>query len=178
MALRELAAGAIVTVIIGGGAYTVSQQDVSTNLATDTGMSQQEAENYVANVSDEDLVSYDKLGSDFIDLGKDTTKTASEIDCVTYEYEWESPTLTCQLGKTQLLEMGTNETALGNSYKKLQSSSASSNDISATIALIDRVNASYSTEIASKVYDPAMINEEKKTNSYNKATLQAALQSE
>src|SRR3712207_4681994 len=137
MAVREIAAGAIITVVIGGGAYTINQADVVSNFASDTGMSQQEAQKYVSDVKDEDLVSYDKLGTTLISDGNDVLSSTQQIDCVNYEYDWESPTLTCEQGKIQLTELGNSEVALGHAYKKLGSDSASRDDIANTVVLID-----------------------------------------
>lgn len=177
MALRELAAGAIVTVIIGGGAYTINQSDVVNNFASDTGMTEQQAEDYVASVKEEDLISYNELGKFYIDDGNQVLATLAEIDCVNYKYDWETPTMSCQQGKSQLTELGNHEVALGNAYQKLDTADGSRDDISNTVALIDRVNATYSYEIVGKLLDASTIDYNKKSNSYNKATLQAALQS-
>ena len=176
MAVKEIVAGSIITVVIGGSAYTISQTDIINNFADDTGLTQQEAKDYVKNIDPDDLVSYEKLGSDFITDGNDILNQVSQIDCVNYQYEWESPSLSCMTGKNQLAEIGNDEVSLGQAYKKLGSDSASSDDISATIRLIDEVNSDYRFGIVNKILDTASIDEAKKTNSYNKATLEAALE--
>jgi hypothetical protein len=177
MGLIKTAAGLGITLVIGGTVYTINQEDVVNNFAEDTGLTQQQAEQYVNSVGEEDLVAYDKLGSDFIEDGNEILSGATDIDCVNYDYEWVSVTLTCEQGKAQLIKIGNDEILLGNAYKKLDTDTANSADISNTIGRIDAVNADYDFEIVKKILDFSQISESKKSNSYNKATLQAALNS-
>lgn len=169
--------GGIITLVIGGVVYSVNQTAVVQNFSKDTGMTQQEAKEYVENVKEDDLVAYDELGSSFISEGQDILKVANETDCNDYSYEWETNTLSCDEGKSQLAEFGNSEIALGKAFIKLSSESATTEDISSAIQLIDQVNANYNLEIISEVLDNNTINESKKTNSFNKALLQAALDS-
>lgn len=169
--------GTIMTLVIGGTVYTVSQADVAKNLSKDTGMTQQEAQQYVENVSEDDLVPYDKVGSELTSDGQSILSVASDLDCVNYDYEWETLSLTCEVGQSQLKKIGNNEIALGKAYTRLSSESASRDDISLVINLIDRVNADLNLGIVSIMLDYSSINETRKTNSYNKALLQAALDS-
>ena len=178
MGMKEAVFGTIITVVIGGTAYTVNKEDVVDNFADDTGLSQQQAEEYVNNVGEEDLIPYDKLGADYFTDGNDVLSSANDIDCVDYEYEWESPTLECEEGKDQLEEFGRDEIALGNAYIKLSSDSASRSDITSTISILNEVNLNYNFEIVEFILDSATISENKKSNSFNKATLEAALESE
>jgi len=168
----------IITLIIGGTVYSVSQSDIVSNFSEETGMSQKEAEQYVENIPDDELVSFDELGSGIITEGQDILSIASEIDCVNYYYEWETDTLSCEEGKSQLKKFGESEIALGEAYKVLSSESASTEDIYSVIWLIDRVNENYSLEIIIELLDYSEIDEAIKTNLYNKALLQAALDSE
>ena len=168
----------IITLIIGGTVYSVSQADIVSKFSEETGMSQKEAEQYVENIPDDELVSFDELGSGIITKGQDILSIASEIDCVNYYYEWETDTLSCEEGKSQIKEFGESEIALGKAYKVLSSESASTEDIYSVIWLIDRVNENYSLEIIIELLDYSEIDEAIKTNLYNKALLQAALDSE
>ena len=168
----------IITLIIGGTAYSISQGDLVNKFSEETGMSQTEAEQCVENISDDELVSFDKLGSDFISDGEEILNMATEIDCANYYYEWETDTLTCDEGKSQIIEFGESIIALGEAYKVLSSESASEGDIYSAIRLIDRVNENYSLEIVVILLDRSYIDEAIKTNLYNKALLRAALESE
>jgi hypothetical protein len=123
----------IITLFIGGTAFTFSQQDVVDNFATDTGMTQQQAEQYVNSVTDDELVPFDELGASYIEESKDTLSVVAEIDCDLYEYEWESPSLTCVIGKTQLQRMAAAERNLGQSYIRLNADSAGQTDMQNTI---------------------------------------------
>jgi len=102
---------------------------------------------------------------------------ASEVDCVDYEYEWESPTLTCEEGKSQLKRFGNSGIALGRAYKVLDTEEAGEDDISSAIGKIDRLNSDLGLDIVTWMLDPPTIDGMKKENSYNKALLQAALDS-
>lgn len=168
----------IITLIIGGTVYSVSQADVVSKFSEETGMSQKEAEQYVENIPDDELVSWDEVGSEFISEGQDILGYVTEIDCVNFYYEWETDTLSCEKGKLQFKKFGDSEITLGEAYKVLSSESASTEDIQSVIWLIDRVNENYSLEIITKLLDYSVIDEAIKTNLYNKALLQAALESE
>lgn len=169
--------GTIITIAIGGTVFSVSKADIVKNFSKDTGMSQQQAEEYVENISEDELVSYDKIGADFVSDGQDILEISSNIDCINYNYEWETSTLSCEKGKLQMKTLGDNEILLGNAYTVLASETASNKDISLVISLIDKVNENYNFEIVSNMLDYSTIDETKKTNSYNKAMLQAALDS-
>lgn len=177
MGLSKSIIGTIATVIIGGTAYTVSQSDVVKNLAQDTGMTQQQAQQYVNGIDKNSLESFSKLGSDLISDGNKAVDTSNGLDCNNYTYAWVSDSLPCFDGQSQLRDVGENEIALGQSYEKLDSNSASSSDISASISAIDVLNGSIHDPIVGKVLDQATITDIEQTNSYNKATLQAALNS-
>ena len=168
----------IITLIIGGTVYSVSQADIVSKFSAETGMSQKEAEQYVESISDEDLVSFDVLAEDFISEGEDILDLAFDLDCVNYYYDWESDTLSCEEGKSQLREFAEGEIALGEAYKVINSESASDADIYAVIRQIDRVNKNYNLEIIISLLDYSERDESIKTNLYNKALLQAALESE
>lgn len=169
--------GGIITLVIGGTIFTVSKADIAKNFSKDTGLSQEESQQYVENVTDDDLVPYGELGSDFISDGQDILTLASDIDCVNYLYEWETDTLSCEKGKSQLIRLGNDEIALGKAYTILASESASREDMSSTISLIDKLNTDFRLEIVSRILDSKTIDETRKTNSYNKALLQSALES-
>jgi hypothetical protein len=175
MGLSKGVIGTIATVIIGGGAYTISQTDVVNNFAKETGMTQEQAQQYVNGIDKDSLVSYDQLGNELISDGNEASSDANKIDCVNYTYPWVTTTLSCYEGQSQLNEISTNEVNLGNAYEKLSSSSASKTDISSAIEKIDALNNSYHLEIVGKILDQPTITSIEQTNSYNKATLQAAL---
>ena len=176
--IKSIATGAVITLLIGGTAYTFSQKDVIDNFAEDTGLTQEQAEQYINEISEDDLVTFDVLGQGHIDEGKDISTIANDIDCANYEYEWESFTLSCSEGKSQLNTFAHDSNTLGQAYIKLNSDSATDEDISKTMTLIDTLNADYDFEIISVLWDWATIDESKKTNSFNKALLKAALESE
>jgi len=170
--------GGVITLVIGGTIFTVSKTDIVKNFSRDTGLSQEAAQQYVENVSEEDMVSYDKLGSDFVSDGQEILNSTREIDCVNYSYEWETSTLSCEKGKSQLTMLGNNEIALGKAYTVLASESASREDMFKVISLIDSLNADFNFEIVGYILKPQNIDEIRKNNSFNKALLQSALESD
>ena len=168
----------VITLVIGGTIYTVNQADIAKNFSENTGLTQQEAEQYVSEIKDEDLAPFGEIVTDFISDGQEMVEVANDIDCVNYEYEWESYTLNCEEGKSQLRRLGNSEIALGRAYRALESEEAGKDEISSVIRNIDRLNSDLSLDIVAWMLDPPTIDEIKKTNSYNKALLQAALDSE
>lgn len=175
MSIKEIIAGGVITVVIGGTAYTVNQEDVVNNFAADTGVSQQQAEEYVKGLDESDLASFTEIGDSFITDGNQILSYSKTIDCLNYKYPWESPTLSCNIGKSQLTKLGSDEISLGNSYKSLDTDSSSATNMNSTIISIDTVNTDYGMEIVSKILTVSEIDETKKSNSYNKSLLQAAL---
>lgn len=175
--MKKTIIGGILTLVIGGTAYTISQEDVIKNFSAETGMSSEQAEEYISGIEEEDLVSWNELGNDYINNGQEVLKQKSSIDCVNYEYEWQSSSLSCQAGKNQIEQLGELEIVLGNSYKVLGSDSAGKSDISKTITLLDQLNVKYQSEIVNWMFDAETIKEMKNTNSYNKSLLKAALES-
>ena len=175
--IKNIAIGTIITIIIGGTAYNVSQSDIIKNFADDTGLTQEQAELYINEIPEEQLAAWNEIGYEFINDGQELLKMANEIDCVNYEYEWESFTLLCSEGKIQFTELAKDSVSLGQSYIKLDSDSASTSDIKETIRLIDKLNSDYQLEAISVIVDWLTIDETKKTNLYNKAILKAVLES-
>lgn len=175
--IKNIITGTIITVVIGGTAYTVSQSDIIKNFADDTGLSQEQAEQYVNAIPEEDLVTFSELGNDLIDGGRGLLNMANDIDCINYEYEWESNTLSCPNAKEQINKIYRDTNSLGILFRKLDSDSASEEDIYETIRLIDQLNYDYQLEVADVLWDQPTIDGLKKTNSYNKALLKAALES-
>lgn len=170
--------GGIITLIIGGTVYGVSQGDIINHFSAETGLSQAEAEQFINSIPEDELVSFDELGLGLITEGQEILDVASEIDCVNYYYEWETDTLSCEEGKSQFKIFGDSEIELGKAYQVLSSESASTDDIYSVIRLIDKVNENYKLEIITQLVDASEIEDAIKTNLYNKALLQAALDSQ
>ena len=55
--------------LIGGTIFTVSQVDIAQNFAEDTGLTQEQAEQYINEIPEE-LISFDELGDELIDEGR------------------------------------------------------------------------------------------------------------
>jgi hypothetical protein len=176
--VKKFLIGGVITLVLGGTAYTFTQEDVINNFAEDTGVSQEQAKEYVNNIKESDIVPYQELGAGLVSDGRLTVDTAEEIDCVNYEYDWETTLLSCDDGKSQLRQSGEDDIALGNSYIKLDSDTTTVSDIQETISLIDKVNANYDLPILQALMTSSDIDEIKKTNSYNKSLLKSALEGE
>ncbi|HCC05446.1 TPA: hypothetical protein DEP58_04045 [Patescibacteria group bacterium] len=177
--IKNIATGTILTLIIGGTAYSFSQVDVVQNFANDTGLTQEQAQQYIDEIPEEDLASWEVIGSEFITEGQDLITFVDDIDCDTYDYPWESASFSCLEGKNQIEKIGRDSLSLGQAYTKLDSDSASEDDIRETIKRIDELNADYELAVVKILFisDPSVIDETKKTNSYNKAILKAVLES-
>ncbi len=176
--LKNIVGGGIITLIVGGAAFTFNQQDVIDNFANETGISQKQAEEYVNNISEDELVTWVEIADQLTLSSEDTTQVNNEINCVSYEYEWETTTLTCSLAKEQLRQIADTELALSRAYRELESEDASEVEINSVISLLDRLNSDYKLEAAITLFDTAMLAEIEMTNIYNKSVLKAALESE
>lgn len=170
--------GTIITVVIGGTTYTFNQEDFVKNFAEDTGVTQEQAQDYVDNIPDSDLSSFKDIGNKLVDAGKSTISESESIDCINYEYDWQSTALTCPEGKMQIKQIGQDYISLGESYIKLDLENSTNTDIKETISLIDKVNNNLNLTIIKSIMTPSEIEDEKKTHSYNKAILKTASESE
>lgn len=168
----------VITLVIGGTVYSVSQADLVKNFSKDTGLSHEQAQEYVDSISEDDLVPFTEIGDDHISAGQETLKLANEIDCANYYYEWETTTMSCESGKAQLIKFSKSSITLGKSYKVLDTENADELDISNVITNIDRLNQDFDLEVITVLLDSKDIQEMKTTNSYNKALLKSALESE
>lgn len=168
----------LITVVIGGTTYTVKQADVVDYFSRDTGLTQQQAEQYVSSLEEDDLAPWEDIGISYVDSGEKLVLAAREIDCNRYTYEWESDSLPCSKVKTQIYKIGIDSVSLGRAYEKLGSDTASKEDMLTTINLIDIVKADYDLEAIRFFMDSTDIEEDKKTGSYNKALLKTVLESD
>ncbi len=170
--------GGVVTLVIGGTAYTVSQTSVVNNFSKNTGMTQQQAQNYVHNAQN-NLQSFSKIGQSFVSDGNTILGEANQIDCNNYSYTWQTDTLGCTDGQNELQTIGNDEVTLGNCYISLGSDlgSASQSEINDCVNDIDSVNSDYNLPIATQLISSSDLSANKDTNIYNKSVLQAALQS-
>lgn len=168
--------GGVITFVIGGTMFTVSQSEIATNFASNTGMSQQQAQQYVSNIEQSDLQSFSKIGAHFISDGN--LLQSANIDCDNYTYEWETASLSCTDGKNQIQKIANDEIALGNCYEaldtKLEDSSVKTK-ISECVTDIDALNEDFNLPIVAVALDSKTITEYKNSNSYNKSLLQAVL---
>ncbi len=170
--------GVVVTIIIGGTAYNVSQSDIIKNFASDTGLTQEQAEKYIKSMTEDELGSLEEIGSELITFGEEMLESAHEIDCVNYEYLWQSITLSCSDGKRQLAKTGRNYILLGEACIKVDSyQEPPKSEIEKTIQLIDQVNSDLELEANINILGRTLVNDMKKSNSYNKAILQTVLES-
>lgn len=176
--IKGVITGTVITVLIGGTAYTFSQEDVVQNFADETGMTQEQAEQYINDIPEEDLATFTEIGSALVEDSQLLLSMASDINCLLFEYEWQSLTLSCLEGKTQLAKLANNSKSLGDAFILLDTESASEEDVTGTIELIDQVTADLRSEMSNNLWDASLLEEEIQTHAYNKAILKAILESE
>lgn len=171
--------GGIITLVIGGTIFTVSQSDVIKNFSKNTGMSQEQATEYVNNIQQDNLDSFSNIGQELINDGNSVLSEVQSIDCVNYVYDWETPLLTCQNGISQLKTIGSHEIVLGNCYKALDTDLGSGADskIKECISDIDTVNSDYNLPVITKLMDAGTVSGFKHSNIYNKSILETAITS-
>ena len=172
--------GGVITLIIGVSIFAISESDIAKNFSDNTGMTQEQAEEYINDISEDELDSFSEIGQDFIDEGNLLVDGLGDIDCINYTYEWETSLLSCLDGKDQLQTMGNDVIRLGNCYKLLDTDLGDSAEskMSECISDIDRVNSNYTLPIATAILDTEDITDLVNTNIYNKSLLEAALESE
>jgi hypothetical protein len=175
--IKQIVGGAI-TLVIGGTAYTISQADVTNNFSNNTGLTQQQAQQYINNIPQSEIVSFNKAGQDLIDDGNTVQNDATQIDCANYIYKWESPVLTCSDGQTQIQQISVDEITLGNCYQALDTDLGNSAQakMNECISETDQVNSDFELPVALAILDNKTITDLTNTNNYNKSVLQAALQ--
>lgn len=172
--------GGIIALAIGGTVFAVSQSDIVKNFSKNTGMTQEQAQEYIDNISEDELQSFSKIGQDHISEGNSMLDAAQSIDCQNYEYEWENSLLSCQSGKTQVQKIGNDEIKLGKCYQSLDTDLGDSviPKINECVSDIKTFNSDLNLPIITSFLDQETITEITNTNSYNKSVLEAALESE
>ena len=170
--------GGVIAVAIGGTTFAISQSNIVNKLSENTGLTQQEAQQYVDSIPESNLQSFATIGQDLVSDGKSILNTVSSIDCVQNTYQWETPSLDCADGKEQLQNIGNDEIELGNCYQTLDTNLGDTvkSKISECIKDIDRVDSDYALPITD-VLDSETKSDYKNTNAYNKSVLQTALES-
>lgn len=76
--------GGVVVLVLGGSAFAVSKSGIVGNFSKNTGLSQQQAQQYINNIPKSDLMSFSKLGQNFVSGGSSILNTGSNIDCSIY----------------------------------------------------------------------------------------------
>lgn len=171
--------GGIIVVVIGGTTYAVSQTDVANNLSKDTGMTQSQAREYVNNIPKSDLESFSKVGGGLVNDGNAVNEIAAKIDCANYKYDWESDSLSCAAGRSQMQTIGKDEIVLGKCYESLGTDlgSTAGSAISTCVDDSTTVEADYKFPIMSVVGDKSNVTNLRDAVAYNKSVLEAATQS-
>jgi len=171
--------GGVIGLAIGGTVFTISKSDIAKNFSKNTGLTQQQAEEYINNIPQSELDSFSKIGQTFIDDADSLLGIAKDIDCINYSYKWESPSLSCGNGKNQLQKTGNDEITLGHCYQDLDTDLGDSakSKIKECVESINTVDSDYNLSIMTATIDASSIADWKKTNAYNKSLLEAALES-
>lgn len=171
--------GGVIVLVIGGATFAVSKSSIANNFSKNTGVSQQQAQQYINNIPQSDLESFSKVGQDLVSDGNSILSDGSSIDCVNYTYRWETASLSCSTGTDELQTIGNDEITLGNCYNALGTDlgSAATSKINECISDSDSIDSDYSLPIVTALLDSKTITDQKNTIAYNKSVLQAALES-
>ncbi len=171
--------GGVIVLVIGGTTYSISQSSVVNNFSKNTGLTQQQSQDYINNIKQSDLKSFTKIGQDLVADGNSITNTSLKLDCINYTYPWVTSSLSCQDGKDQLNKTGNDEIALGNCYQALDTNlgNSANSKINECISDSDPISLDYSLPIVSTFIDSKTITEQKNSIAYDKSILQSALES-
>lgn len=177
--IKKIVGGGAAVLLIGGTSFMISQADVANNFAEETGMDQQQAQEYVENAQGE-LESFEDVGQDYIDDGNEVLANANGLDCVNYMYDWESDSLSCEDGRAQLLDIGAKEVALGECFVSLGGDLGDvvRSKIQECIEKIDAMMATLEYAIVPVLIGTEYLTEMRHSNAYNKSVLRAALDAE
>jgi hypothetical protein len=172
--------GGVIVLVIGGTGFAVSKSDIINNFSKNSGMSQQQAQQYVNNIKPSDLESFSTLGQSLVSDGNSILSQASSLDCVNYTYQWVTSTLSCSDGENQLQSVGNDEITLGNCYQALGTNlgNAAKSKTNECIYDIDTVDSDYNFPIVTTLLDNTTITNLENANNYNKSVLESALDSQ
>lgn len=165
----------IAILIVGGFTYTATQTDIFYTTASDSKSSEEIVQDTIKVKDTRELDIYNELGSSYIEDGEEVIAIANDMDCEKYTYEWESPTLKCDQGISQLTTFGNTEISVGEIFQKIALETATRAEIATAIAQIDKLNESYSDEIISYLLEESEITTNKQANANNKTALQSVL---
>lgn len=174
---KKIVSGIVSVLVIGGVGYAISQSKLVDNFSKETGMSQQEAEEYVKNVKEEDLLGAKELGESYIRHSQETQKTNDEIDCATSTIDFAEDFGTdCVTVKAELTKLRRAEEKIGQAYIKLADDKADRTDTQNVINALDEYVAIIKKPIFSNIFTEESIDDLIKTTAYNKSLLVTALQ--
>ena len=175
--MKRAIAGVVVTAIIGGTTYTMSMSDVIANFSRNAGLSQENAQKYVEGTKNS-LGSFEKVGRGYVAESANLSGKALALDCATYRYTWESPSLNCVEGKSELQDFASTVLNLGQCYQDLGKDlgNGANQRVRECISDIDLYDASLDSPIVRKLLNPQGLLDAHRRNQYNKAVLQSAMQ--
>jgi len=171
--------GVIVALAIGGTVYHFSQASVVNNFAKNAGISQRQAQQYIDKIPKGDLTSITGLGRNDVSEGQQILSQTKNLDCNTYIYKWQSPSLTCPEGVAQLRRLGLAHVRLGTCFEELSVTlgTKAASTIDRCISGIDVEDADLNLPISRTLLGAKAILSAREMNLYNKSLLQTALQS-
>jgi len=176
--IKNIIGGGIITLVIGGAAFTFTQEDLTNNFVQETGFTEEQAEEYINDIEEDDWITFTEFGEDYLLESLYTLDILEDLDCEEVEYEWETDGFTCDIAEEQIIEISEAESALGKNLIQLDSPDADTEDIEVTIAGFDAVNDSYRTQAATVLFDEEFVSDTITNNSFNKALLLSGLEEE
>ena len=174
--MKRAIVGVVITAVIGGTTYTISQSDEVKNFSKNSGLSQENAQKYVE-TNKNSLASFEKVGGDLVAESANVSGKALAIDCVNYRYTWETASLGCDEGKSEIQDFASTELNLGQCYLDLGTDlgSIANQRIKECIRGIERYDAGLELPIVRKFLSAQELLDAHRTNQYNKAVLQSAI---
>lgn len=73
--------GTVITVLIGGAAYNINKVDLVNNFSQETGLTKNQAEKYIDNISKDEMIAWSELGRELKNECQEIVKIASALDC-------------------------------------------------------------------------------------------------
>jgi hypothetical protein len=178
---KNLVIGGIITLIIGGLTYSFSRQDLIDNFTADTGLSQQQAEEFISSKLDEEGSSWEELGHEFSLASQSLQKIHNSIDCENLSSEEfliikEGVSLSCDEALEQIAQIANSAESVSVAYLKLSEDNVSRDDVRETVFYLDQFITDLDSPVLVPFISSSTIEDYKLSSSLNKSLLKTALE--
>jgi hypothetical protein len=180
--IKNIAIGGMVTLTLGGVAYSFSHEDFVNNFAEESGLSQEQAEVYISDSEGRDGVSFGELADDLTRAAAPLQEALSKLDCESFsaadiKIVQETYGTSCEVLKMQGEQFTEATVRLSQSYRTLDGEVFTIENMVHAINSIDNYVETLDSQFIMLSMGTTSIAKMKLTGAYNKSVIKTAVES-